>query len=295
MKNYSFIVPHHNFPELLNRCIDNIPQREDIEIIVIDDNSTSDKKPQINRSDVRIIYIDAEHTKGAGRARNYGLKEAKGKWIVFADCDDFYVPGFMEVLDMYKDEDVEVVYYDATAADTVTLEPMPELLRRHNKYFSDYDGSDMARDTIKFRLHSPWWKMVRRDFIEKYHIQFEECPKGNDVLFSYQVGYFAKKMAVEKEQLYVYTYNKKGITNGKKSKKINLEVLRNILKMNEFFKFINHPEWKNDNKLFWLKIIKHDGLCVFVDTLLTYLINYQSFLSTRMDYVDGIKSRIVNK
>ena len=99
MINYSFIIPHHNSPKLLERCLDSIPQRNDIEIIVVDDNSDADKKAYSYRGDVRIINIDVEHTKGAGRARNYGMKEARGKWILFADCDDFYIDGFLEELD----------------------------------------------------------------------------------------------------------------------------------------------------------------------------------------------------
>ena len=101
---YSFIIPHHNSPELLNRCLDSIPKREDIQIIVVDDNSAEDKRPCVKRDDVEVIYIDAEHTKGAGRARNYGLKAAKGKWLLFADCDDYYNDGFLDVLDQCKEE-----------------------------------------------------------------------------------------------------------------------------------------------------------------------------------------------
>lgn len=104
--NYSFVIPHHNSPELLNRCLNSIPQRDDIEIIVIDDNSDEDKKPKLSRPDVKLISIDAEHTKGAGRARNYGLKEATGKWIVFSDADDFFIPSFIDVLDQYKDQEL---------------------------------------------------------------------------------------------------------------------------------------------------------------------------------------------
>ena len=109
---YSFIIPHHNSPELLNRCLDSIPQREDIQIIVVDDNSAEDKRPCIKRNDVEVIYIDAEHTKGAGRARNYGLKAAKGKWLLFPDCDDYYNDGFLDVLDQYKDEKNEILYFN---------------------------------------------------------------------------------------------------------------------------------------------------------------------------------------
>lgn len=292
MINYSFIIPHHNSPDLLNRCLDSIPQREDIEIIVVDDNSDADKKPQVARPDVKLVYIDAEHTKGAGRARNYALKEAQGEWFVFSDADDFFVPGFIEILDKYKDKDFEVVYHDAKAADTHTLEPMPRLLQRHNRFFDSYNGSKETEDIIRFRIHSPWWKMVRRDFINRYNIQFEEVPKGNDVFFTYQVGFFASKIVVEREQLYVYTFNPDGITNGKKNKYIYLSQLRNTMKSMEFYRFIRHPEWIHSNRRIWLKILRHSGLLVFLQTLIAYLVNYPDFQSTRMEYVESITTRV---
>ena len=71
MINYSIIIPHKNSPELLNRCLASIPQRNDIEIIVVDDNSDSAKKPQTSRIGVKIINIEKENSKGAGRA-SYG-------------------------------------------------------------------------------------------------------------------------------------------------------------------------------------------------------------------------------
>ena len=112
-KNYSFIIPHRNSPKLLERCLNSIPQREDIEVIVIDDNSDVVCKPMIHRPDVTLIEIDAEHSKGAGRARNYGMANAKGKWLLFADCDDFYEKGFIDVLDKYKDSTFDIIFYDA--------------------------------------------------------------------------------------------------------------------------------------------------------------------------------------
>lgn len=295
MKNYSFIIPHRNSPDLLNRCLDSIPQREDIEIIVVDDNSDADKKPQVARPDVKLIYIDAEHTKGAGRARNYALKEAKGKWLVFADCDDFFVSGFLDILDQYKDQDLEVVYYNAKAADTHTLEPMPQLLQRHNSYFERYDGGKDAEDLIRFRIHSPWWKMVKRDFVEKYQIVFEEVPKGNDIFFTYQVGFFVRKMAVEREPLYVYTFNPNGISNGKKNKDIYVSQFRNVLKSTEFYKFVGHCEWIHGNQNTWFRILKYSGPVIFMQTLIDYWRKYNDLQATKMEYVNGIKSRIEQK
>jgi len=55
---YSFVIPHYNTPDLLQRLIDSIPQREDIEVIVVDDNSDDDKKARVSRPDVNIIFLD---------------------------------------------------------------------------------------------------------------------------------------------------------------------------------------------------------------------------------------------
>ena len=43
MISYSIIIPHKNTPSLLQRCLDSIPQRSDIEIIIVDDNSDEQK------------------------------------------------------------------------------------------------------------------------------------------------------------------------------------------------------------------------------------------------------------
>ena len=68
---YTFIIPHHNSPELLNRCLDTIPKRSDIQIIVVDDNSEASKKPQISRESVELVYIDEKQLKERER---HGMK-----------------------------------------------------------------------------------------------------------------------------------------------------------------------------------------------------------------------------
>lgn len=65
MINYSIIIPHKNIPNLLQRCLDSIPNREDVQIIVVDDNSDPnivdfDKFPGLNRSNVEVILQKKE-------------------------------------------------------------------------------------------------------------------------------------------------------------------------------------------------------------------------------------------
>ena len=68
---YTIIIPHKNSPKLLQRCLDSIPHRDDLHIIVVDDNSDPDIVdfklfPGLDRNDVDVIFT--KEGKGAGYA-----------------------------------------------------------------------------------------------------------------------------------------------------------------------------------------------------------------------------------
>ena len=292
--NYSIIIPHHNCPRLLKRCLDSIPQREDTEIIVVDDNSDADKKPLIEREDVKLVSLMAQESRGAGHARNVGMEKAEGKWIVFSDADDYFVPNILNALDNVINSNLDVIYFPALSVDNDTMESLPHLLSSQNRCFEDYNGDKYAADVIKFRLHSPWWKIVRHDFIKEYHILFEAVPKGNDIFFSYQVGYFAKNITVEKRPLYVHTYNRHGISYGKKNLNIRVSSLIQRYKMNKFYAFIGYPKWKKSILGYLYEVLKYDGLLLFMQTL-TYLFCHLSYVKkSEDDYVTAIKEKNKN-
>lgn len=241
---YSFIIPHKNSPELLSRCIDSIPERDDIQIIVVDDNSDEDKKPLLLRVDVELILISPSETKGAGYARNKGLSKASGKWILFPDCDDYYVDGFIEILDRYKDSNIDVLYFNFEYRDGKNGNLLPDL--SFKQYFNSYDGSQISTDFVKYKHNAPWTKMVRHSMVVNYHLRFEEVPNGNDAYFSMMVGYYAKQIAVDKNILYVYLKYDNSISHNKKnSSTARLCKIEYRMKKNEFYKYIGYPEWQS--------------------------------------------------
>ena len=111
---YSIIIPHKGIPDLLMRCLRSIPVSEDIQVIVVDDNSADadtylDKYPELSRP-----YLEFIRTKtggGAGYARNVGLDRAKGKWLLFADADDFFVEDMHDIISSYVDSEADVIYF----------------------------------------------------------------------------------------------------------------------------------------------------------------------------------------
>lgn len=125
MINYSIIIPHKNIPDLLQRCLNSIPRRTDIQIIVVDDNSDPKKVdfehfPGVGEKCVEVYFT--KEGKGAGYARNMGLKYAKGKWLLFADADDYFVDDLLPFFDEYVYSVLDIVFFDVESRDNITNE-----------------------------------------------------------------------------------------------------------------------------------------------------------------------------
>lgn len=278
---YSFIIPHKNSPSLLQRCISSIPDRDDIEIIVVDDNSDDNSKPNVERNNVSIICLDALNSQGAGHARNVGLSHAKGKWVLFIDADDAYSPHIADLLDKYKNADVDVVYFGhAKIIDKgkkiANVWPTPEELDKDPQYVSKY-----------FRK-VPWNKMVKREFIEQHQIHFEECPVGNDIFYSYQVGYYSgDSFEFYLKPVYHYYVNDGSIIHKKKNtEQFYVTVFKHEYQCNEFKKLIGYKRYNRSILVKFVSIWWKNGFSQLLFALKVYLSHYAEIMSDRMLYVN---------
>lgn len=242
MINYSFVIPHHNCPNLLYRLIDSIPQREDIEIIVVDDNSDSDKKPKVLRKDIHIVYISAEESKGAGHARNVGLDLAKGKWVLFADSDDYYVKDFIRYLDYYVDSDNDIVIFSAY----INYNPKePDNCSEPNyieRTYFEYENSkkvekDLRRLTMSINV--PWNKMFKHDFINGINCRFESVPVGNDAWFCKYAGANAKNVVFIPKRLYYYIKYSDNTTHRTRPISDYYKIIKSNIKRNQLYQQYN--------------------------------------------------------
>lgn len=98
----SVIVIAYNIENYISKCIKSIEDQnyKNLEIIVVDDGSTDqtvDKAYQLSLKDSRIKIIKKENG-GPSSARNNGLEEAKGSYIVFVDGDDYVAEDYVSYL-----------------------------------------------------------------------------------------------------------------------------------------------------------------------------------------------------
>jgi glycosyltransferase involved in cell wall biosynthesis len=93
----SVVIPCYNQGHFLGDAISSVnkSQQEDVEIVVVDDGS-SDKTAEIARTFSRTRYVNQPNA-GLAKARNRGLQESRGRFVVFLDADDMLAPGALDI------------------------------------------------------------------------------------------------------------------------------------------------------------------------------------------------------
>ncbi len=236
--NYSIIIPHKNLPQLLQRCIDSIPRRNDLEIIIVDDNSDPDKVdfenfPGKDRYDVKVI-LD-KNSRGAGAARNIGISNAIGKWLLFADCDDSYTSELNHVLDNYKDSQEDVIYYKCNI---ISGESKKKVISRMNIFIDKYLKTNQGLEDIRFGAWEPWNKLIRKSIVIDNNIRFDEISSSNDKMFSLYLGYFAENIKVLNTVVYNYILRPGSIIHSGSRRFENS--YNTIIRQNELYHKINY-------------------------------------------------------
>lgn len=214
--NFTIVIPHYNIPNLLSRCLQSIPQREDIQIIVVDDCSPSSENlftlvPELSWPNVE--YYSTPFGGSAGRARNIGIEHACGKWITFIDADDLFVPEVEAILDRNKDRAEDVIYFQSRSVlnSNLTQQSNRNIFKYH---FEEYFRSGNEQ-LLRFEFDAPWGKFVKKSLIDRHSIRFDEIRYSNDTYFSAAIGVYASNIYVSEDIIYIVTERDGSLTADK--------------------------------------------------------------------------------
>ena len=206
--NYSFVIPHKNSPLLLRRCLNSIPQRDDLEIIIVDDNSADIEvvKKVVESHPCASLY--ANEGSFAGGARNTGLRYVRGERLLFIDADDFFHDGFLEVTDKYLHTDIDLVFFDTDSVDSETLAEVP------TRCFALSDGvRSKDLEFLRWRVRPCWGKLFRTQYLLDNKIHFEEIKASNDVMFTCMSSNYAQTFDINPFVLVCSTINKNSLVH----------------------------------------------------------------------------------
>ncbi len=220
----SVVIPVYNVGEYLDRTLESVCGQtlNEIEIICVDDGST-DNSREIIRSfalkDDRIRLIEQKNLY-AGAARNNGLSQAKGDYVIFWDSDDFFHEKALSIM------------YEKIVADGADI-----CICDAYKYYTESDKSLCSDEFVKYGIlpevtpfskndipdrifntgaNVPWNKMFRTAFIRENGLQFQNLKKANDTYFVLMAIFLAERITYVRNRLVYYRCDTEGsVTSGR--------------------------------------------------------------------------------
>jgi len=217
MASISIIIPHYNDVAGLKRLFLSIEPGFFSQILVIDDASDASVQSKLlelvaNFDNLNVSYYIQDTQKGAGAARNEGLKHLNSDFVIFVDSDDVLTKDANSILAKAMAHDVDVVYVSPTSHNV-----KHELGTRHRLYQSlihVYLAHANTINEVKLCTHFfvPVSKVIKTSLIKAHNITFDETPVSNDVMFSLKVGMHAQKIAAFDTPFYNIYQHSAGLT-----------------------------------------------------------------------------------
>lgn len=216
----SIIVPVYNVEHELSRCVDSILNQSytNIEVILVDDGST-DRCPSICDAFVmkdRRVRVIHKPNGGLSSARNAGLREASGEWILYVDSDDYILNDSCErLIAVGAKYDCDIVSADAIREFNGGREYMVHGSLADGKCYS---SRDFIIKTVKpCEWYAPaWLNLYKRSFLIENNLFFVEGLLHEDMEMQPRVFLAAKTVAYCAYPFYRYVDRASSIMNASK-------------------------------------------------------------------------------
>src|SRR5699024_5812042 len=203
---YSIIVPVYNGENFISERLKSLlsyPQ-ENYEIIVVDDGS-SDKTLEvlenIKETSEKLVVISQENS-GPSGARNTGLNNARGEFILFADADDFLNLEILLYLSKVEENfDLYIFNYLIDNENQISSKKL-----NYNHELSVFGKKEILSLYLDGLLHTLWNKVYHKEIIDKYTIRFEETVRmGEDLLFNLNYLQYTEEIKFSSTPFYTYS------------------------------------------------------------------------------------------
>lgn len=207
----SVIVPVYNAEEYIGNTLDSIINQDfnSFELIIIDDGSTDrsmeiiNKKLSLSAMDYKVIH---QENSGVSSARNRGIDEASGDYLVFIDADD-YVTG-NHLSELYNGEtDFSMVQFIKKDGNNLS-EP-------HHFQVELISCDDFIKKELNMEMPFNFWQlMYKRSLVNDNSIRFNpDLVYGEDIDFALRTLFYGDEIAISNEATYYYNQHSQSAIN----------------------------------------------------------------------------------
>lgn len=220
----SVIIPVFNIEEYLPQCLESLSRQsyQNFEVLCVDDASSDGSAAVVEayeKRDSRVHLLRKEHG-GVSAARNHGIRQARGQYILFFDGDDWPEADMLsELVSAAEASQADVTVCSACvhcdAADRRTQRRLNSLRRELTVSDHLWEAEEDPRAVWMALAQAGSWpfvwnKLIRTDLLREHEILFsEQLQLGEDGLFLQILFQYARRIKFIKPALYHYRYQRK--------------------------------------------------------------------------------------
>lgn len=232
MASVSIIIPMYNVAQFIEKCIksayDQDMQDSDFEVILVNDESPDNSLEIATRltSERNNVTIVSQKNKGLGGARNTGVEQANGDYIIFLDSDDFLLPNMLKTaVAVAKEKDLDVLEFGAQGVDELGKIVYTKAISSGAEIFK---GIDYCREIAY--MDSACNKLYKRDFLNQNKLVFIEKIFIEDYEFNTRVFACAQRVMAIPTIVSHFLQNSNSITRSTNPEKIE-KMKRDIIQV----------------------------------------------------------------
>lgn len=240
---FSVIVPIYNAEKTLSRCVDSIVKQTsaNYELILVNDGSTdcSDDICKAYAGKYQQIRYILKENGGVSSARNVGLQQAEGEYVLFVDSDDYVSDDYFSVLNEIRREyGPDLILFGAQAFGTTERRWIT------GNYYENSELGISKRIAValeKYLFSSMVSKAFKTAIVRRNGFHFEQgLAIGEDQLFLFSYAMHIASIASTEKVLYFIDVSNEGSLSRKRREYLTEQLMEVNRKMHQAFGSVEH-------------------------------------------------------
>lgn len=240
MKKISVVIPMYNVEKYIEKCIDSVYKQniaeDEFEIILIDDESPDASlaiAKEVTKNRSNVVFI-SQKNKGLGGARNTGIQNANGEYLLFLDSDDGLLPNVLKkLIAIATTEDLDILEFAAQGINEKG-EVLYQIANTSQVYQSGYEYYNKVR-----YMNSACNKLYKRTFLLENELFFLEKIYIEDFEFNTRALAAVNRIRATDKLISQFLQSENSITRNTdeaKKKKMVADIILVIKKTNYLYK-----------------------------------------------------------